>query len=224
MSYINRQDAGKRLAQALGHFKSKDTVVLALPRGGIVLGVEVAKELKAPLGLVLVRKIGHPSYAEYAIGAVAEGENPVYNEAEAEAIDEDWLKQAEISARELIEHRRELYYGEDFEPPKVKGKVAILVDDGIATGLTMEAAVKAMQSKKAKQIVVAVPVAPRESVDTLGSLADEIIVLDKPETFLGAVGAHYQEFEPVDDEEVRSLLREVRDEVQQKTSTSPSVV
>lgn len=219
MSYINREDAGKRLAQVLRHFKGKDTVVLALPRGGIVLGAEVAKELKAPLGLVLVRKIGHPSYSEYAIGAVAEGEKPVYNENEVATIDEEWLKEAEASARELIEHRHELYYGEDLTPPETEGKVVLLVDDGIATGLTMEAAVRAMQNKHAKRVIVAVPVAPRDSIDTLEAIADEVVVLDNPDSFLGAVGSHYMEFEQVDDEEVRTLLREVRDEIQQTAST-----
>lgn len=219
MSYINRQDAGKRLAQVLRHFKGKDAVVLALPRGGIVLGAEVAKELQAPLGLVLVRKIGHPAYAEYAIGAVADGEKPVYNEAEVSAIDEEWLKQAEVNARELIEHRRDLYYGDDFTPPEAQDKTVILVDDGIATGLTMEAAVQAMRNKHAKRVIVAVPVAPRDSIDTLEAMADEVVVLDNPDSFLGAVGSHYMEFEQVDDEEVRVLLREVRDEIQQTAST-----
>jgi len=218
MSYINREDAGRRLAQVLRHFKGKDTVVLALPRGGIVLGAEVSKELKAPLGLVLVRKIGHPSYSEYAIGAVAEGEKPVYNENEVATIDEEWLKEAEASARKLIEHRHELYYGENLTPPEVEDKVVILVDDGIATGLTMESAVRAVRNKKAKRIIVAVPVASRESVDTLDSMADEVVVLDEPEDFLGAVGAHYQEFEQVDDEEVRTLLREVNNHVHQTAS------
>ncbi len=212
MSYVNRQDAGKQLAQALRRFKGKDTVVLALPRGGIVLGVEVAKELKAPLGLVLVRKIGHPTNSEYAIGAVAEGEEPVYNEDELRGLDNSWLKDAVLSARQVIEHRREMYYSDDFIPPEVKDKTVILVDDGVATGLTMEAAVRAMQSKQAKRVIVAVPVAPRDSIKQLEAIADEVVVLDKPNSFLGAVGSYYKEFEQVDDEEVRALLREVRDD------------
>ena len=220
MSYIDRQDAGKRLAQVLRHFKGDDVVVLALPRGGIVLGAEVAKELRAPLGLVLVRKIGHPSYSEYAIGAVAEGEKPVYNENEIAGIDEEWLKEAEASAKKLIEHRRELYYGEDLVPPEVSGKTVILVDDGIATGLTMEAAVRAIQNKHPKRVLVAVPVAAQESVDTLESIADEVVVLDDPESFLGAVGAHYQQFDQVDDEEVKSLFRKVNYDVHQNATTN----
>lgn len=219
--FRDRVDAGQRLARVLKHFKGRDTVVLALPRGGIVLGAEVAKELKAPLGLVLVRKIGHPLFAEYAIGAVVEGEEPVYNENEVVTIDEVWLKEAEASARELIEYRHELYYGEDLAPPAIEDKVILLVDDGIATGLTMEAAVRALRHKRAKRIIVAVPVAPPESVNTLDSLADEVVVLEEPEAFIGSVGAHYREFEQVDDEEVRMLLREVNNYQTQTSRLGP---
>ena len=134
-------------------------------------------------------------------------------------VDKAWLKGAEKSARELIEHRRRLYYGEDFTPPEVRGKLVVLVDDGIATGFTMEAAVRAMRKKHAKRIVVAVPVAPRDSVDRLETVADEVVVLDNPENFLGAVGSHYLEFAQVDDEEVRALLREVRDDLRQTAAT-----
>ena len=214
MRYANRQKAGKSLSKALKRFRGGDVVVLALPRGGIVLGAEVAKDLKAPLGLILVRKIGHPSYPEYAIGAVAEDEKPVYNESEVVALDKTWLKKAEASARQLIEQRRKLYYGGDFVPPEIAGKVVIVVDDGIATGLTMEAAVRAAKHKHPKKLIVAVPVAPHESVGTLESLADEVIVLDNPDNFMGAVGSHYMEFGQVGDEEVKILLREVRDDLQ----------
>ncbi len=210
VNYIDRQDAGQRLARSLKRFAGRsDAVVLALPRGGIVLGAAVARELEAPLGLVLVRKIGHPSASEYAIGAVVEGEKPLYNESEAAAIDPDWLRQAEASARELIERRHKLYYDEDLTPPEIKSKTIIIVDDGIATGLTMEAAVRAIRNKHPKRIVVAVPVASAESVATLEDLADEVIVLDKPTSFRGAVGSHYMQFEQVDDEEVKALLWEV---------------
>jgi predicted phosphoribosyltransferase len=220
MSYHNRQDAGKQLVNVLSQYKGMSVVVLALPRGGVVLGAEVANGLQAPLGLVLVRKIGHPSYAEYAIGAIAEDEAPVYNEQEIRGINKSWLKQAELSARELIQHRRELYYGEDFMPPKVKGKTVIIVDDGIATGLTMEAAALAVRNQHPKQVVVAVPVASQESVDRLKSMVDRVIVLDNPEDFLGAVGAHYQEFNQVNDEAVRALLREVHYDIQQDTTAN----
>lgn len=207
-SYIDRHDAGQRLAEALRRFAGSDVVVLALPRGGVVLGAEVAKELEAPLDVVLVRKISHPSSPEYAIGAIVEDEPPVYNENEAAAIDDGWLTRAEAAARQLIERRRKLYYSQDLPPPGIAGKTVIIVDDGIATGLTMEAAVRAVRNKHPKQIVVAVPVASAESVTELEGLADEVIVLDKPESFIGAVGSHYLEFEQVDDKEVKELLWE----------------
>lgn len=205
--YADRQDAGKQLAKALERFSSDDPVVLALPRGGIVLGAEVARALGAPLGLVLVRKLGHPDYSEYAIGAIAEDEQPLYNQAEIASIDKDWLMQAEISARKLIAQRRKLYYGKQVVPPSVGGKTVILVDDGIATGLTMSMAVRAVRHKRPRRVVVAVPVAPPESVASLQTVADEVIVLDKPDDFLGAVAAHYQEFPQVTDDEVKTLLQ-----------------
>ncbi|HUY85046.1 MAG TPA: phosphoribosyltransferase family protein [Candidatus Dormibacteraeota bacterium] len=213
MRYLNRLDAGQRLGRALQRYKDGNTVVLALPRGGVVVGVEVARTLLAPLGLVLVRKIGHPHNPEYAIGAIAENEPPVYNEHERLSTSEHWRDQAEADTRNLIEKRRELYYGEDFRPPEVEGKIVIIVDDGIATGLTMEAAVRAIRQRHPAKLVVAIPVAPPDSVSVLEELADEVIVLDKPKNFQGAVGAHYQQFEQVNDEEVRELLREVQDDL-----------
>ena len=208
MSYLNRLDAGKKLSVALREYEGSDVVILALPRGGVVLGAEVAKALKAPLGLVLVRKIGHPTYSEYAIGAIAEGDVPIYNEQELVGIDNTWLQRAKSSAKELLAHRHEIYYGKDFQPPDISGKTVIIVDDGIATGLTMQAAIHAVRGKKPKRVIVAVPVASRESVRLLENIADQVLVLEGPESFLGAVGSHYQEFNQVNDEEVKSLLRE----------------
>jgi len=211
--YRNRQEAGKELAEVLAQYRGKSTVVLSLPRGGVVLGAEVAKSLRAPLGVVLVRKIGHPSYAEYAIGAVAEAETPVYNQSEIAGIDKKWLMKAVAAARELIKRRREQYYGDDFTPPNLLNKIVLIVDDGIATGLTMLAAVQAVRNQHPKQVVVAVPVASQESVDELQRSVNQVIVLDNPENFLGAVGAHYQEFEQVSDNQVKSLLREVQHDI-----------
>ena len=204
--FQDRVDAGKQLADALSKYKGKDTVVLALPRGGIVLGAQIAKQINAPLGLVLVRKIGYPSWPEYAIGAVVEGEKPLYNKQEVAAIDKHWLKRAEEEANRLLQKRRELYYGE-VKPPQVKGKTVIVVDDGVATGFTMEASLQGLKNKGAKRLVAAVPVAPSESVEKLKKIADEVIVLDNPENFLGAVGSHYREFQQVDDKEVVDLLK-----------------
>jgi putative phosphoribosyl transferase len=216
--YKDRTEAGLQLARKLECFKGEDAVVLALPRGGIVLGAEVAKALEAPLGLVLVRKIGHPAYSEYAIGAIAEDEKPIYNQKELLGLDGQWLEDTTDAARKINERRRELYYGNDFTPPEIEGKIAILVDDGIATGLTMEAATRAVQNKNTKKVIVAVPVAPADSVNMLKTVADEVIVLDNPENFLGSVGSRYKKFEQVNDEEVRTLLREVNDYVRKTTS------
>lgn len=208
--YADRQEAGRKLARALGNYKGQDTVVLALPRGGIVLGAEVADVLGAPLDVVLVRKIGHPYSPEYAIGAVVRGEEPVVSEDESP--DEAWLKKAAADEQQVNESRYDLYYGDEYEPVPLKNKTVIIVDDGIATGLTMEAAVQAVRRRGASRVVVAVPVAPDDSLAHLETLADEVVVLDDPKDFLGSVGAHYQEFKQVDDEEVRALLREHREQ------------
>lgn len=216
MLFTDRKDGGRQLAERLKDYKDKDVVVLALPRGGIVTAAEVARYLRAPLGLALVRKIGHPEYSEYAIGAIAEGEEPVYNEGELSTVDDEWLDREEAAARELIERRRHLYYGEEFEEPVVKDKLVILVDDGMATGYTMNAAVKLVQNRGAKEVIVAVPVASRDSVDMLEGVADEVIVLEDPDSFMQAVGAHYEDFNQVEDEEVRTLLREVNNELRKK--------
>jgi putative phosphoribosyl transferase len=209
MRYANRQDAGKRLAEALRPIVGADKAltVLALPRGGIVPGAEVASAFNAPLGVVLVRKIGHPANAEYAIGAVAEGAEAVYNEAETMGIANNWLKTAEDEAHELNRRRSKLYY-HDIQPPSCKARTVVLVDDGIATGMTMAAAVLAVRSQQPKRLVVAVPVASRESVAELESVADKVVVLDDPDDFLDAVGSHYDDFPQVEDDEVVRYLRE----------------
>lgn len=214
MMFQDRTDAGRKLAKALGRFGGSSTVILALPRGGIVLGVEVARYLDVPLDVILVRKIGHPTYAEYAIGAVAEGEEPEFDQTESLNVGQAWLEHAVEAARQLIRHRHELYYDDDYDRPDISGKTVLIVDDGIATGMTMKAAVLAAKNKGAKHIVVATPVASSESVSMLEDYADEVIVLDNPANFIGAVGAHYREFEQVDDEEVKERLGEVQNDTQ----------
>ena len=203
--YEDRHDAGKKLAKVLQQYAGKDAVVLALPRGGVVLGAEVAKSLKAPLDVVLVRKIGYPFSSEYAIGAVVRGEKPIVNEDEA--ADEVWLKRAVEDEQVVNEKRYDFYYGGKYEPVQLKGKTVIIVDDGIATGLTMEAAVRTVRQKGPGQVVVAVPVAPPDSLVTLRGLVDEVVVLEDPDKFIGSVGAHYRKFAQVEDDEVKLLLR-----------------
>jgi predicted phosphoribosyltransferase len=207
--FDNRKKAGEELAGLLNKYKNHpNAIVLALPRGGVVLGSEVAKRLNLPLDVVMVRKIGQKNYPEYAIGAVAENEPAIYNEREVLLADNSWLKKAEEQARELIKERIKLYFGEERKRERVKNKIAILVDDGIATGFTMESALIAVKNKGAKKIVAAIPVAPLDTIARLKQLADEVIVADNPKNFLGAVGSHYYEFEQVSDDEVVRLLKE----------------
>lgn len=215
MVFQGRQDAGRRLGEALRRYKGRDAVVLGLPRGGIVLAKEVVKRLKAPLGVVLVRKIGHPNHPEYAIGALADGENPIYRQSEIASVDKSWLKNAENTARKLLNNRRELYHDDDIPQPLIRGSTVILVDDGIATGLTMKAAVIAMRNKHAKRIIAAAPVSSADAADSLKQTVDELVILDDTSNFLGAVGAHYEQFDQVKDEEVRRLLKEASYELHQ---------
>lgn len=205
--YANRRDAGQRLGNKLRSSVSPNAVIMALPRGGVVLGAEVAKMLKVPLGVVLVRKIGHPLFPEFAIGAVAEGGEPIYSDYELSQVNKEWLEQAEANARRLIKKRRGLYFDKNYKPPQIRGNKVILVDDGIATGLTMRAAAESIIKRKPDKLIIAVPVASRESVNVLEHIANEVIVLDDPDNFLDAVGLHYQQFEQVDDEEVKAILK-----------------
>jgi predicted phosphoribosyltransferase len=219
MYFRDRDDAGEKLAHRLAYLQDTGAVVLALPRGGVVLGAIIARSLRAPLGLILVRKISHPANEEYAIGAIAENDPPLYNNGDMTAIDHDWLTHAETAARELIQSRRALYYGNDFTPPTILHKTVVVVDDGMATGLTMEAAIASVLRHKPKRTIVAVPVASHDSITLISRLVDEVIVLDNPDLFLGAVVAHYQLFEQVNDDEVTRLLREVHYDLQQTTTT-----
>lgn len=208
MHYDDRQDAGKRLADAVQAVVSsrRDVIIFALPRGGIVPAAEVAKTLGVPVGVVLVRKIGHPGNPEYAIGAVAEGADAVYDDAEVMGMPQEWLETAEEEAHSLNKRRSELYYQHD-SPPAIKGKTVILVDDGIATGLTMLAAIHAVRAQRPKQVIVAVPVAPRESLAELRHAADQVIVLDVSDN-PSAVGTHYISFPQVQDAQVIQYLQE----------------
>lgn len=208
-AFEDRADAGRRLADRLTHLKDETPIVLALPRGGVPVAFEVASELKAPLDVVLVRKIGAPGHKELGIGAVVDGPQPhiVLNEEIVRALrpGEAYI-QAE-SARELaeIERRRELY--RPGRPPlSVEGRTVIVVDDGIATGGTVKAVLSALRQSRPKKLVLAVPVAPADTVAGLGPLADEIVVLAMPEPFY-AVGAFYVDFAQTGDEEVIELLR-----------------
>lgn len=205
--FKDRNYAGRQLAKKLEKYRATDAVVLALPRGGVVTGYEVARKLKLPLDIVTVRKIGHPENSEYAIGAVDEHGMTLWNEPEISELDLTWLGEETQKQRVEALRRAKLYRGRR-KPRALKDKIAILVDDGIATSLTMRLAVRVVKAQKPKQVIVAVPVAPPESVNALKKEgADNVIVLEPPERYLGAVGAHYTRFEQVEDDEVIRLLR-----------------
>lgn len=205
MIFKNREDAGRKLAKNLERYRGTDAVVLALPRGGVVVGREIADALRLPLDIVVTRKIGHPLNPEYAICAVDENGTLLCNEAETALVDKKWF-QEEIERQKTEASRRLGTYRGDKKPVKIKGRTVIITDDGIATGLTMRLAVKAVKARKPSRIVVAVPVAPADVVRELKQEVDELIILAPTAEFAGAVGAHYREFKQVDDDTVIRLL------------------
>ncbi|MEL6878538.1 MAG: phosphoribosyltransferase family protein [Pseudomonadota bacterium] len=209
VQFADRRDAGRKLAKALLALNLHDPVILALPRGGVPLGLEVAQALDAPLDLIMVRKIGAPGHAEYGIGAVVDGANPqvVIDRAMAETVgaDESYLQRVLEQNVAEIDRRRIAYGVED--PIPIKGRTAIVVDDGIATGNTAKAALKAIARSKPARIILAVPVAARDALEALKPLCDEVICLHSPRAFQ-AVGVHYDDFGQTSDEEVIALLRQ----------------
>jgi putative phosphoribosyl transferase len=207
MRFRDRVEAARLLAEQLDKYKGEETVVYALPRGGVVLGVEIARHLNAPLDLLIPRKIGHPSHAEYAVCAVTEEGYLVCDQEELEKLDKDWLK-AEVDKEMAEAKRRRLAYLKDRPPVPAQGKTAIIVDDGVATGLTMLAAIYDVRQRHPSKVVIAVPVLPREIEVILEKQADEVIALDVPENYLGSVGAYYKHFEQVEDDEVIKLMEE----------------
>ena len=206
MRFRDRADAGEQLAQALKKYQRQDGVVYALPRGGVVLGAIVARALDMPLDLLIPRKIGHPLQPEYAICAIVENGEMACNQQEVARVDPQWFRQEVEAERHEARRRRELYLG-GREPEPVKGKTAIIVDDGIATGLTMEVAIRDAKRRKPAHLVVAVPVAPPDTVEQLSREVDDFVVLDRSRHYLGAVGAYYDYFNQTTDDEVIELLR-----------------
>jgi predicted phosphoribosyltransferase len=212
MSFENRSDAGRQLGDALLAYKDRRPVVLALPRGGVVVAAEVAAALEAPLDLILVRKIGVPDHPELAMGAVVDGALPVtvHNDA---VIESEGIGEAEFAAvrgRELaeIERRRQRYLS-NRERINVAGRVAIVVDDGIATGATMRAALQAIRMRKPTKLVLAVPVAPSDALARIQQEADEVVCLERHAVF-GAIGYFYRDFHQVSDREVIDILARFR--------------
>lgn len=209
MQFADRADAGRQLAEALERFRGEDGVVYALPRGGVVLGVEIARALQMPLDLIIPRKIGHPRNPEYAICAISEDGSRICNEWEAANVDPDWLEGETATQIAEAKRRRERYLG-GRAPLPVEGKTAIVVDDGVATGLTMLASLRDARKRNPGRLVVAVPVTPRDTAERLRREADELVALDIPAVYRGAVGAYYDAFWQVSDEEVIELMEAAR--------------
>jgi putative phosphoribosyl transferase len=205
--FTDRNAAGRQLAERLTQHRG--AVVIALPRGGVPVAAEIARMLDAPLDLMLVRKVGLPGQEELALGAIAgvDGEEWVANPpvVAASGLDAAAIRRLADREREELRRRRALYLG-DRAPLPLAGRTVILVDDGIATGSTIRAAIQALRRAKPGRIVVAIPVAPVDAVTDLRELADEVLCLAIPQPFF-AVGAHYVQFPQVSDTEVLTLLR-----------------
>ena len=208
MKFADREAAGRQLAAKLAHLKDRQPVVLALPRGGVAVGFEIAQALGAPLDIVLVRKIGVPWQPELALGAVTDGANPetFIDQDLAQALDipESYVQEETVRQLEEIERRRKSYCA-GRPPLEVTGRTAIVVDDGIATGATMRVALRAVRRRDPAHLVLAIPVAPPETLAEFSKEVDEAVCLETP-AMLGAIGFYYRDFHQMSDEEVTDLL------------------
>jgi putative phosphoribosyl transferase len=212
LSFRDRADAGRQLVPRLMAYADQSPVILALPRGGVPVAFEVTRSLRAPLDLIFVRKIGAPGHAEFGLGAVVDGAHPqiVLNEEALGhlKVPPDYIKEETQRQLKEIERRREHYLA-GRRPLDVEGRVAIVVDDGIATGGTVQAALKGLSRARPARLILAVPVAPRDTLARLAAEADEVVCLMTPEPFY-AVGEHYDDFSQTSDREVTTLLDEAQ--------------
>ncbi|WP_227370232.1 phosphoribosyltransferase [Halomonas sp. M20] len=206
LPFANRLAAGRALAKRLFAYAGSETLVLGLPRGGVPVAAEVARELKAPLDVMVVRKLGVPGHEEFAMGAIASGDVTVLDEALVKrlSIDEQRL-QAVIDKERRELNRREASYRGERPYPDLEGRQIILVDDGIATGASMRAAIQAVRRLGAKRLVLAVPVAPQETLEQLAGEVDEVVCVATPDHF-HAVGQWYIDFGQTTDAEVHECL------------------
>lgn len=207
MVFKNRHEAGEALAGALASYKNNTQVITyALPRGGVIIGDVVSSFLSCPLELIITRKIGHPYDSEFAIAAIAENGHVILEQRDISDIDKTWFQEKILEQKKEIKRRKQEYVG-DRKIVSAKDKIAILVDDGIATGLTMKVAVKEIMLQNPKKIIVAVPVASGASVGELKKLCDDVVVLEVDTTGVFAIGRFYENFAQVTDEQVKEIMQ-----------------
>jgi putative phosphoribosyl transferase len=216
--FVNRVDAGKRLASALKNFSGKHGIVLTIPRGGVVVGFEIAKVLNLPLDVIIPRKIGAPDNPELAIGAVAEDGTTILdnNLIKYLGVSREYIKEESERQKQEIGRRLKLYR-QDTSYPDLKGLDVIVVDDGIATGSTMKAALASVKNRGAASVTVAVPVGSPSTIEELNEMADRVVCLYTPEYFQ-AIGEFYTDFSQTSDEEVIGLLRESKQRLTRKST------
>lgn len=207
MIFENRQDAGKKMSLFLEEYKNQNVVVFALPRGGVVVAAEIAKFLQAPLDVLLAHKIGHPYQPEYAVAAVSEKGYLIVSSRERQSLNESWLENQKAIQLSEMKKKRERYL-EGRKEISAEGKIAILVDDGIATGLTMRAGIEELKARHPKKIVVVTPVVPKSTADLIKQRVDDLVGYEIDDIdFLGSIGAYYGEFSQVEDYEVIKILK-----------------
>lgn len=210
MSFADRRDAGRQLADLLLAYKGTAALVLALPRGGVPVAYEVARALSLPLDIMLVRKLGVPGQAEFAMGAIANGDVEVLNQDVVDSLEIPADVIEAVAARERAElARRNTLYRAGRAPPELRDRTVIIVDDGIATGADMRAAVAAANAQHAGRVVVAAPVASRSAAAMLRDMVDEVALLEVPQSFVG-VGMFYRDFSQTPDREVTRLLSDAQ--------------
>ena len=203
MRFKNRVDAGNQLAQKILNRRPDQTIVVALPRGGVPLGLEISNVHGILFDVVLAKKLVHPLQREFAIGAVSENCEPILNE-EID-VDKKWIEEDTARVRMEIKRRRD-QYNQFLTQHSLSGKDVIIVDDGIATGMTMFAAIESVKNQNPNRILVAVPIIPNDTNRILESMVDEVIAIEVPIHFKGAVGAYYQDFSQITDEDVENMI------------------
>lgn len=219
MRFKDRAEGGQLLARKLAKYKNKNVIVYALPRGGVITALEIAKYLHAPLDLIITRKISHPQNPEYAIAATAENGHILGESRELMSVDEDWLKEeVENQRREAARRKRKYLRGRKIL--SAEGKVVILVDDGVATGLTIRVGIAELKHRNPSKLIIAVPVVPKSTAKVLQKEADDLVALDTPsdDVFLGAVGSYYDSFPQVEDKDVIKILDQHKTWLQTKAS------